>query len=99
MFFGKKSRRIKELEESLEKLKSEMNGLYEELHKSYAEIRLCKNINLDLSDKNRRLKSEVTRLSNAKKQLIKDKDKCKKVIKENKIKYNRDSKGRFTKKK
>lgn len=53
--------------------------------------------NKDLVTKNINLKREVSRLNSAKNQLVKDKDKCKKVIKENKMDYKRDSKGRFSK--
>lgn len=53
----------------------------------------------NLVDKNISLKKEVSRLNTAKKQLLESKEACQKVIKKNKIKYNRDSRGRFAKKK
>ena len=55
--------------------------------------------NKELIDKNISLKKEVSRLNTAQKQLLESKEACQKVIKDNKIKYNRDSRGRFAKKK
>lgn len=70
------------------------------------EINVLKNIIKDQKDhikkiesKNISLKAEVSRLNTAKKQLLESKEACQKVIKKNKIKYNRDSRGRFAKKK
>lgn len=112
MFFNKRKRVIESLTENL-KLEEEKAARYKELAtmatsslESFEDI--IKQLqtekedlvakNKELIDKNISLKKEVSRLNTAKKQLLESKEACQKVIKDNKIKYNRDSKGRFAKK-
>lgn len=115
MFFGRKNKKIKKLQEDVKYFMDLSDKQSDELIRSYKSVNnyegiICRqNSKIKaLNDKyskllsqHNSLKKEVSRLSKAKNQLVKDKKTCQKTIKtmSKENKYYRDSKGRFAKRK